>query len=82
MQRQIKTNTKNANIMKKALIIVALALSVLSCSGQGKNIGQEAIKGKTATIKTNNNNKQKTHFRELYTYLVARGGVEPSTYRV
>ena len=66
LQRQIKTNTKNANIMKKALIIVALALSVLSCSGQGKNIGQEAIKGKTATIKTNNNNKQnqkgmKTH---------------------
>ena len=58
LQRQIKTNTKNANIMKKALIIVALALSVLSCSGQGKNIGQEAIKGKTATIKTNNNNKQ------------------------
>ena len=58
MQRQIKTNTKNANIMKKALIIVALALSVLSCSGQGKNIGQEAIKGKTATIKTNNDNKQ------------------------
>lgn len=44
--------------MKKALIIVALALSVLSCSGQGKNIGQEAIKGKTATIKTNNDNKQ------------------------
>ena len=44
--------------MKKALIIVALALSVLSCNGQEKNTGQKATSSKTAISKTNNNNKQ------------------------